>query len=141
MPQPRVAEAAADNCAAAASPAALTSPATAAAPARLVFYCGTGWRASLAFWYALELGLGECASVYDGGWWEWSADPGNPIVVRTPAAAGPADAPTTAHAAASGSPTCRDARISTAAAAGMDVASSCVLTPTSSSCRLRASSG
>ena len=35
------------------------------------FYCGTGWRASLAFYYAWLMGW-EHISVYDGGWLEWS---------------------------------------------------------------------
>jgi 3-mercaptopyruvate sulfurtransferase SseA len=47
-----------------------------------VFYCGTGWRASLAFFYAWLMGW-ERISVYDGGWFEWSVDPANPIVVRS----------------------------------------------------------
>lgn len=37
----------------------------------LAFYCGTGWRASLAFYYAWLMGW-ERISVYDGGWFEWS---------------------------------------------------------------------
>lgn len=41
------------------------------------FYCGTGWRASLAFFYAWLMGW-EHISVYDGGWFEWSSDPLNP---------------------------------------------------------------
>ncbi len=36
------------------------------------FYCGTGWRASLAFFYAWLMGW-ERISVYDGGWFEWSS--------------------------------------------------------------------
>ncbi len=36
-----------------------------------VFYCGTGWRASLAFFYAWLMEW-ERISVYDGGWCEWS---------------------------------------------------------------------
>jgi thiosulfate/3-mercaptopyruvate sulfurtransferase len=44
-----------------------------------VFYCGTGWRASLAFFYAWLMNW-EHISVYDGGWCEWSRDPGNPVV-------------------------------------------------------------
>jgi len=39
---------------------------------RIAFYCGTGWRASLAFFYAWLMGW-ERISVYDGGWMEWSA--------------------------------------------------------------------
>ncbi|WP_309680078.1 rhodanese-like domain-containing protein [Polaromonas sp.] len=35
------------------------------------FYCGTGWRASVAFFYAWLMGW-ERISVYDGGWYEWS---------------------------------------------------------------------
>lgn len=47
----------------------------------VAFYCGTGWRASLAFFYAWLMGW-ERISVYDGGWLEWSADPANPVVCR-----------------------------------------------------------
>jgi thiosulfate/3-mercaptopyruvate sulfurtransferase len=35
------------------------------------FYCGTGWRASLAFFYAWVMGW-EHIAVFDGGWFEWS---------------------------------------------------------------------
>lgn len=35
------------------------------------FYCGTGWRASLAFYCAWLMGW-ERISVFDGGWFEWS---------------------------------------------------------------------
>ena len=38
----------------------------------IAFYCGTGWRASLAFYYAWLMGW-EHISVYDGGWFEWSS--------------------------------------------------------------------
>lgn len=38
----------------------------------VAFYCGTGWRASLAFYYAWLMGW-ERISVYDGGWFEWSS--------------------------------------------------------------------
>jgi 3-mercaptopyruvate sulfurtransferase SseA len=38
---------------------------------RTVFYCGTGWRASLAFVCAWLMGWDDIA-VYDGGWAEWS---------------------------------------------------------------------
>lgn len=51
-----------------------------------VFYCGTGWRASLAFFYAWLMGW-ERIAVYDGGWCEWSADAGNPVVCRVEAGA------------------------------------------------------
>ena len=46
-----------------------------------VFYCGTGWRASLAFFYAWLMGWDQI-SVYDGGWFEWSSDCANPTVIR-----------------------------------------------------------
>ena len=56
-------------------------------PDRLtVFYCGTGWRASLAFFYAWLMGW-ERIAVYDGGWYEWSRDGANPVVRRCQAAA------------------------------------------------------
>ena len=50
------------------------------------FYCGTGWRASEAFFYAWLMDW-KRISVYDGGWYEWSADPANPTVTgeRKPA--------------------------------------------------------
>ncbi len=43
----------------------------------LAFYCGTGWRGSEAFFNAWLMGWPH-ASVYDGGWFEWSNDPENP---------------------------------------------------------------
>ena len=49
---------------------------------RTAFYCGTGWRASLAFFYAWLMDW-EHISVYDGGWCEWSRDPDNPVVCRS----------------------------------------------------------
>ena len=51
---------------------------------RIAFYCGTGWRASEAFFYAHLLGWDRIA-VYDGGWYEWSIDAGNPIETGIPA--------------------------------------------------------
>ena len=51
---------------------------------RTVFYCGTGWRASLAFFYAWLMKW-ERISLYDGGWCEWSRDPRNPVVCRVDA--------------------------------------------------------
>ena len=44
----------------------------------IAFYCGTGWRASEAFWNAYLMGWPK-VSVYDGGWFEWSSHPDNPI--------------------------------------------------------------
>lgn len=38
---------------------------------KVAFYCGTGWRASEAFFYAYLMGWPRVA-VYDGGWFEWS---------------------------------------------------------------------
>lgn len=50
----------------------------------LAFYCGTGWRGSEAFINAWLMGYPEI-SVYDGGWFEWSSDPENPIETGIPA--------------------------------------------------------
>ena len=47
----------------------------------IAFYCGTGWRASLAFFYAWLMGW-EHISVYDGGWMEWSSNAANPVICR-----------------------------------------------------------
>lgn len=49
------------------------------------FYCGTGWRASETWFYALAMGW-ENVSVYDGGWKEWSETEGNPTAKGDPAA-------------------------------------------------------
>jgi thiosulfate/3-mercaptopyruvate sulfurtransferase len=45
---------------------------------RIAFYCGTGWRASEAFFCAYLMGWPNIA-IYDGGWFEWSQDEANPI--------------------------------------------------------------
>ncbi len=51
---------------------------------RVAFYCGTGWRASEAWFYAYLQGWQRIA-VYDGGWFEWSQDPiANPIDIGPP---------------------------------------------------------
>jgi thiosulfate/3-mercaptopyruvate sulfurtransferase len=50
---------------------------------RVAFYCGTGWRASEAFFYAVAMGWKQIA-VYDGGWLEWSRDPENPVETGLP---------------------------------------------------------
>ncbi len=50
---------------------------------RLAFYCGTGWRGSEAFFNAWLMGWPRI-SVYDGGWFEWSSDPDNPIETGVP---------------------------------------------------------
>lgn len=44
----------------------------------VAFYCGTGWRASETFMYARAMGWQNVA-VYDGGWYEWSTHPQNPV--------------------------------------------------------------
>ncbi len=50
----------------------------------VAFYCGTGWRASEAWFYAYLQGWPRIA-VYDGGWFEWSQDPiNNPIELGGP---------------------------------------------------------
>lgn len=50
----------------------------------VAFYCGTGWRASETWFYALLMDWPRIA-VYDGGWFEWSQDPiANPIEVGEP---------------------------------------------------------
>jgi thiosulfate/3-mercaptopyruvate sulfurtransferase len=52
------------------------------------FYCGTGWRGSEALYNAWLLGWPR-VSVYDGGWFEWSNDPSNPIETGIPEPAAP----------------------------------------------------
>jgi thiosulfate/3-mercaptopyruvate sulfurtransferase len=47
------------------------------------FYCGTGWRASEAFYNAWLMGWPDI-SVYDGGWFEWSSDDHNPFETGIP---------------------------------------------------------
>lgn len=49
----------------------------------LAFYCGTGWRGSEAWFNAWLMGWPR-VSVYDGGWFEWSADPDNPYETGIP---------------------------------------------------------
>ena len=57
----------------------------------VAFYCGTGWRASETWFYADLQGWDRIA-VYDGGWYEWSADPeNNPIEVGEPDSVSPPD--------------------------------------------------
>lgn len=47
------------------------------------FYCGTGWRGSEAFFNAYLMGWSRI-SVFDGGWFEWSADENNPYETGIP---------------------------------------------------------
>jgi len=50
----------------------------------VAFYCGTGWRASEA-WFCAYLQGWQRIAVYDGGWFEWSQDPvNNPIAIGQP---------------------------------------------------------
>jgi thiosulfate/3-mercaptopyruvate sulfurtransferase len=49
----------------------------------LAFYCGTGWRGSEAFFNAWLMGWPR-VSVFDGGWFEWSNDPDNPVETGVP---------------------------------------------------------
>lgn len=49
----------------------------------ICFYCGTGWRASEAFFAAYVMGF-ENISVFDGGWHEWSLDVNNQVETGTP---------------------------------------------------------
>lgn len=49
----------------------------------LAFYCGTGWRGSEAWFNAWLMGWPR-VSMYDGGWFEWSNDPDNPIETGVP---------------------------------------------------------
>jgi 3-mercaptopyruvate sulfurtransferase SseA len=50
---------------------------------RIAFYCGTGWRASEAFFCAYLMEW-KRVSVYDGGWFEWSIDARNPVETGIP---------------------------------------------------------
>lgn len=50
----------------------------------LIFYCGTGWRSSVAFCVAHL--LGACAKNYDSGFFGWQHDPSNEVEVCSPAA-------------------------------------------------------
>jgi len=52
---------------------------------KIAFYCGTGWRASEAFWNAYLMGWPNVA-IYDGGWFEWSSHPDNPVETGEPSA-------------------------------------------------------
>jgi thiosulfate/3-mercaptopyruvate sulfurtransferase len=49
----------------------------------LAFYCGTGWRGSEAWLNAWLMGWPR-VSVFDGGWFGWSKDPGNPFETGIP---------------------------------------------------------
>jgi 3-mercaptopyruvate sulfurtransferase SseA len=55
---------------------------------RNAFYCGTGWRGSEAFFNAWLMGWPRVA-VFDGGWFEWSADEANPVEAGVAPGRGP----------------------------------------------------
>lgn len=50
---------------------------------KVVFYCGTGWRASEAFFYAYSQGW-ENICIFDSGWLEWSTHPDYPVETGEP---------------------------------------------------------
>ena len=50
---------------------------------RVGFYCGTCWRACEALFAAWLMGW-DNITVYDGGWYEWSADRSNPVASGDP---------------------------------------------------------
>jgi 3-mercaptopyruvate sulfurtransferase SseA len=50
---------------------------------RLSFFCGSGWRAAEVLIYADVMGL-KNISLYSNGWYEWSANPKNPVEVGEP---------------------------------------------------------
>lgn len=50
---------------------------------KVAFFCGTGWRASEAFFYSYLMGW-ENIAVYDGGWYEWSMNSVNPVELGEP---------------------------------------------------------
>lgn len=50
---------------------------------KMAFYCGTGWRAAEVLIYADVMGL-ENIALYDGGWYEWSANQTNPVEIGEP---------------------------------------------------------
>jgi len=54
---------------------------------KLAFYCGTGWRGAEA-WFNAWLMAWPTISVYDGGWFEWSSDPENPVESGIPVSEG-----------------------------------------------------
>ncbi len=49
----------------------------------LSFFCGSGWRAAEVEVFAETMGL-QKFSMYANGWYEWSADPKNPVELGEP---------------------------------------------------------
>lgn len=50
---------------------------------RLAFYCGTGWRAAVA-WFMTRLAGWPDTCVYDGGWNAWQLEPALPVQLGAP---------------------------------------------------------
>lgn len=50
---------------------------------KLSFFCGSGWRAAEVELYADTMGI-KNISMYSNGWYEWSADPKNPVEIGEP---------------------------------------------------------
>lgn len=50
---------------------------------KIAFYCGTGWRATLAFEMAKMLGW-QNVVIFDGGWNDWQMDKNLPIQTEAP---------------------------------------------------------
>lgn len=50
---------------------------------KLCFMCGSGWRAAEVLIFADVMGL-KNISLYSNGWYEWSADPKNPVSLGAP---------------------------------------------------------
>ncbi len=50
---------------------------------KMLYYCGTGWRASEAFFFAHLMGRKNIA-IYDGGWNEWCQNEANPFELGIP---------------------------------------------------------
>lgn len=49
----------------------------------LSFFCGSGWRAAEVEIYADTMGI-KNISMYSNGWYEWSANPNNPVELGEP---------------------------------------------------------
>lgn len=55
---------------------------------KIAFFCGTGWRACIAFFVSIILGW-ENARLYDGSWLDWQQNPELPLSKRDHAAVKP----------------------------------------------------
>lgn len=47
---------------------------------KLVFFCGSGWRAAEVLVFSKVIGI-KNASLYSNGWYEWSSNPNNPVSI------------------------------------------------------------